>query len=109
MTKSLAFIALVSAMSTPFWLLGAVTGFDAESEERTSGQRLLGVMWAVWHVIPLVQAHRPARWTQGRLASSQLALGAADLVFGVLFVVAFSRTSSIQAPRPWRPRAEQPA
>jgi hypothetical protein len=105
MTKSLAFIALVSAMSTPFWLLGAVTGFDAESEERTSGQRLLGVMWAVWHVIPLVQA----RWTQGRLASSQLALGAAALVFGVLFVVAFFMTSSIQEPRPWRPRAEQRA
>ena len=44
-----AFFALVYALSIPFWLLGAQ----------------VGMVWAAWHIVPLVQQHRPPAWIAG--------------------------------------------
>lgn len=75
----LRFLVLVFVLSVPFWLLGALTdlellpglpvaGWDyavdpiqARTSALTAGL-VLGGAWAVWHLVPLVQAHRPPAW-----------------------------------------------
>ena len=63
----LTVIALFAALLLPAWTeeigwMGFL--FDRMQRGRTAlgAAVLLGSMWALWHVVPLIQAHRAATW-----------------------------------------------
>jgi hypothetical protein len=57
----LKFFLLVFALSLPFWLASPFIGYQFVPGVPVTAL-ILGLVWTVWHIMPLLQVHRSPTW-----------------------------------------------